>query len=575
MPGLLVRWVSKLHHIWKGLQVSYYGGKYSIHRLLALEAYTKNTSLGRVLIICILTPLPMVAFVSIQALVPLQDPTAGWRSNFGFWIRSGILSFMVAHTLTTQATYIIDDISISSVRLAVLSACTSILFTAFAIGISAMLIFPVPFFVLTLAPVFYVALIISYRIVLGITLVRQALENRDQMLRFVCFVGAQNLMVFTYPAYETLFRVVKGSSYQIPVILLLPFIKVAVKNLVLRCMASMEDMLPEAVIFTVDFFNAVYVATCMQSANSATAITAITVTDLSQTTFMLFGLHQRTGTILSRLCQTIDNDLDGDNLVSALCILCRNPQKFLNQVRNNVHIRSCLPLILIGADNELLDRLESMSTRLASDTGQLLKLASSSSVHHIDVLQVPTKKVNRKIRNMFVQKRCDTIHPLDSGDMNATWAVKRRPVHSNPTHQSIILRETLEALFTTECIVVTAYLEAIVPLFYCCYMLVMTHLPSAHYHTEMTDVTPENVGKTVIPVFVFGMLQIATFVLLAVVIKRNCGMRILYQLAFVLETQMPLIQGKLIFWVLITLCFRVVHFGVDFTFHFSRQGYRR
>ncbi|KAL4133998.1 hypothetical protein PRIC2_004312 [Phytophthora ramorum] len=90
----------------------------------------------------------------------------------------------------------------------------------------------------------------------------------------------------------------------------------------------------------------------------------------------------------------------------------------------------------------------------------------------------------------------------------------------------------------------------------------------------MTNVTPENVRATIIPVFVFGLLQIATFVLLAVVIKRNCGMGMVYQLAFVLETQMPLIQGKLIFWVLITLCFRVVHFGVDFTFQFKNQGYR-
>ncbi|KAG3115824.1 hypothetical protein PI124_g12802 [Phytophthora idaei] len=91
----------------------------------------------------------------------------------------------------------------------------------------------------------------------------------------------------------------------------------------------------------------------------------------------------------------------------------------------------------------------------------------------------------------------------------------------------------------------------------------------------MTDVTPDNVGATVAPVFAFGLLQITTFVLLALVIKKNCGMNMLYQLGFVLETQMPLIQGKLIFWVLITLCFRVVHFGVDFTFQFSQHGHAR
>ncbi|KAF4144651.1 hypothetical protein GN958_ATG06181 [Phytophthora infestans] len=363
-------------------------------------------------------------------------------------------------------------------------------------------------------------------------------------------------MVLTYPAYEALFRFAKGSSYQLPVILLLPFIKVAVKNMVLRCMASMEDMLPEAVIFTVDFFNAVYVATCMQSASSATAITVITTTDLSQTIIMLFGLHHRTAELLPRLCQTIDIDPSGCDLVNALCALCGDSKKFKKQTRTDVSIRSCLPLVLADEDRELLAILERLSSEESSDVDHVLKISSSSSVQH---LVIPGKKPKRKFRNILVRKHNDIVHPLSSVDSTVTWATK---VHRHKSNQSVtILRETLGALFTTECIIVTAYLEAIVPLFYCCYMVVMTHLPSAKYHTEMTDVTPANVGATVVPVFVFGLLQIATFVLLAVVIKKNCGMNMLYQLGFVLQTQMSLIQGKLIFWVLVTLCFRVVHFG--------------
>ncbi|KAF1772913.1 hypothetical protein GQ600_24129 [Phytophthora cactorum] len=173
-------------------------------------------------------------------------PSTGMACKPRFWIRSGILSFMVVHTLTTQATYLIDGVVISVARMIALSACASILFTAFAVEISAWLLFPMPFFVLTLALVFYVALILSYRLVLGTQILHQMIENRDQLIRYSSFVAAQNVMVLTYPAYETLFRVAKGSLYQLPVILLLPFIKVAVKNMVLRCMASMEDMLPEA-----------------------------------------------------------------------------------------------------------------------------------------------------------------------------------------------------------------------------------------------------------------------------------------------------------------------------------------
>ncbi|KAG2886706.1 hypothetical protein PC114_g19128 [Phytophthora cactorum] len=121
-----------------------------------------------------------------------------------------------------------------------------------------------------------------------------------------------------------------------------------------------------------------------------------------------------------------------------------------------------------------------------------------------------------------------------------------------------------------ECLVIASYLEAVIPLFYVVYIIVIVRLPSARYHTELVGITLDNVGATVLPVFVFAFLQVVSIVLLVMLIRRNCGMRALYQLAFVLETQMSLVQGKLMFWMLITLCFRLVHFGVDFTFQFIR-----
>lgn len=99
------------------------------------------------------------------------------------------------------------------------------------------------------------------------------------------------------------------------------------------------------------------------------------------------------------------------------------------------------------------------------------------------------------------------------------------------------------------------------PLFYCSYMMVMVHLQSAQYHREMIGITRNNVVTTIVPLLVFGILQIASFVVLVLLIKHNCGMRALYQLAFVLEKQRALVQCKMVLWMLITLCFRVQHFG--------------
>ncbi|GMF50822.1 unnamed protein product [Phytophthora fragariaefolia] len=518
--------------------------------------------MSRVLLVCIGAPLPMVVFVSALALVPLQEPAAGCSANFGFWIRSGILAFTVAHTLTIQAKYHIDGVTISTSHQLLLSVMASLLFSAGAIAISQALIFPVPFFVLTMCPVFYVALITSYRIILGARIFRQILESRDKTIRYVSFVGAQNVMVFTYPAYEALFHAVKGSQYQLPAILLLPIIKMAMKNLVLRCLTNLEDMMPEAVIFTVDFFNAIYVATSVQSASSVAAIIAITVTDLSQTIIMLCSLHQRTMTLLPRLLQTVENEVGVDSVLNGLCALCRNPNLYRRNSRKHIFVRSCISHSLTATSRQLLTRLECIPSGVSSDLFKspgLLKLVSSPSVYTIELSD---RNPCRKVRSIFVQRRRETIYPItlntivSSGPAN-NGKSDSRAFAEGPT----ILREALETLFTTECIIFTAYLEAIIPFFYCSYMLVMVRLPNSRYHTEMAGVTPDNVVATIFPVFIFGFLQVATFLVLAAVINRNCGTKMMYQLAFVLETQKPLVQGKFMFWVLIMLCFRIVHFG--------------
>ncbi|KAF1780597.1 hypothetical protein GQ600_856 [Phytophthora cactorum] len=61
---------------------------------------------------------------------------------------------------------------------------------------------------------------------------------------------------------------------------------------------------------------------------------------------------------------------------------------------------------------------------------------------------------------------------------------------------SNILLESLQILFTTECLVTTAYLEAFMPLFYSSYMVLMVHLPNVRYHLEMAKVTRENIVST-------------------------------------------------------------------------------
>ncbi|POM63882.1 Hypothetical protein PHPALM_20662 [Phytophthora palmivora] len=269
MRSTLSFWGWKLLYAWKRSQVSYYGGKYSIHRTLALEYYTKNTSLQHVLLVLVCTPLPMVTLTLGQELVPMQDPTEGWSSNYGFWVRTSILVFVGIPTLIVQAMYFIDGVKIPVIRLILLSFIASVGVVAGSMVICAHLIFPVPFFLLAMFPVLSVGLIISVRIIIGMSIIRQILARGDQLTRYLHFVNAKCLLIFIYPAYEALFHAAHGTHYQLLVILLLPLMKMALKNMMRRRTAHMEDMTPEAVIFTVDLFNSIYMATFVANNNYA------------------------------------------------------------------------------------------------------------------------------------------------------------------------------------------------------------------------------------------------------------------------------------------------------------------
>ncbi|KAF1778444.1 hypothetical protein GQ600_26277 [Phytophthora cactorum] len=402
------------YRTWQRLQVSYYGGKYSMERVFALEAYARTTSISRVLMVCFGTPIPMVILVVLQELIPLQDPSEGWQANYGFWIRIVILAFVVGHTVMGQARFMIDGVVISAMRQILLSGCA--VYRSCVDNGSCV----------------YTFLIIGVRLIVGRHILNEMISHSDPLIRFICFVCAQVALACIYLSYETLFRMAEGTRYRMLVILLLPMIKVAVKNMLLRCTAHMEDMVPEAVIFTVDFFNTLYVATCMQSASSVVAVTAITVTDLLQSCVILYGLHRRTAMIrpkLRRLQYSKRRELCFDNgffLVPRF----RSSRKFLNK-----------------------------ATKSPPQLGTYFESAELRT------------------------------HATDS-------TLKHTKAQSVLKKRSTILIDTSEALFTTECIVVASYLEAIVPLFYCNYMLkwCISRVPSTTWRWLGNR---ENVGSTV------------------------------------------------------------------------------
>ncbi|EEY62880.1 uncharacterized protein PITG_15313 [Phytophthora infestans T30-4] len=72
----------------------------------------------------------------------------------------------------------------------------------------------------------------------------------------------------------------------------------------------MDDMMPEAVVFSVDFFNAFYIATSMQNASSTATVVIIMVVDLFHTFYALKNLQRRASSIMKKLHEDDQKLLD-------------------------------------------------------------------------------------------------------------------------------------------------------------------------------------------------------------------------------------------------------------------------
>jgi hypothetical protein len=546
---------SKIVRAWYSIQPTSYGGKYSIERMLALDEYIQTTSLRRVLVVIVATPVPMALLVIAQESVPLQDPAQGWNVNYGFWIRVVILQGTLACTSAIHAASTIDGATLSTWQLVVFCLCVSVLSTAADMGIAACWTFPVPFLTISLSIVVVFIVAMVFRAIVGGRAFRELGTHKQQLMEYNHFHTVNILMVTTYPAFQVLFQATIDTKWEPPTILLLPVIKFVLRYIYTRTFKTKEDMLPEEIVFSINFFDALYLATCMQSVRSLRTVMLIMAVDVIWMVIQLRRLHHRTRKILARLQQL--TEASSDELLGAVRSLCDRVQNVSQERKScDIRLRSCINAHKISDTSSLLlQKLDSQSVPVS--TVQRHPAQATAPITAVLIASSKPKWWQRVLRCSEVQPMT-TAHPV-----GPIWAHSGIQEARQPVDDSVAtLEEALEALFTAECLVLAEYVETFIPILYANYILLMVHLPSAKYHQEMQGVTKENVGGTVESVYLYGLLELVSFVALAVIMKRNCGIHALYHLGFVLETQTALVQSKMLIWAMMTLTYRVVHFGM-------------
>ncbi|KAF1778406.1 hypothetical protein GQ600_4277 [Phytophthora cactorum] len=561
--------------VWFALHLEHFGGKYSVERMLALEEYTRNTSLARVVLVTIGVPLLVIALVLCQESVPLQDPADGWEVNYGFWVRAGLVGVGIGNAASIQIGFWLDVPPFTLNQ--ILGYCTLMATGYIAAGMifASFWVFPIPFFMFCLCMVTTTVILVYIRLVVGAQGFRQIMSRREQLRRLNRVGTVQGIMYIVYPAYQILFTRASHSPYEIPVLTILPIVRLVLKLMFTRAAAHKEDMIPVQVVFTVDFFDAFYFASFIQSL-SPLALAGVMATDLFQTASEIHELRQRARRILSRIRRLPSMELHSDDLLEAVKEMCNRVDILGIQILKATQVRSCIYHQLSDEGRMLLDKLERY---LCTES------CSTSYQHNLKTLSRVALHANFVVPNAQVS-RADWIKCCCRGKVTVAPDLSKPPSVSSPkiddilsavsqksssrkqsaVNTSIVLQEALEVLFTSECLVLTEYMEVIVPTVYGIFVLTMVYLPSAKYHTELAGVNGDNVTNVVSRIFAYALMEFGSFVVLVMLKKRTCGINALYQLAFVLETQTLFVQSTLMMWILLTLTYRVV------TSRFSSSG---
>lgn len=100
----------RLEEAWNKIQVGRQGA-YSIERLESLDFYVRTTSKTRVILVCVLTPLPALLAAVLLECLPLRAPSEVWAANWVFWIRLGLMELVRSYAGTLQTIGFVPELN--------------------------------------------------------------------------------------------------------------------------------------------------------------------------------------------------------------------------------------------------------------------------------------------------------------------------------------------------------------------------------------------------------------------------------------------------------------------------------
>ncbi|GMF54929.1 unnamed protein product [Phytophthora fragariaefolia] len=285
--GRLWTWVRRVLDAWTSLHVEFQGC-YDTKRLLQLQDYAAGLSTARLVLVCLLTPLPSLCLSLLSDAVPLPPTEAGVTANWFLFVRSWVLTAVIGAAVLVQIDQGVTPLKMTLRQVSFISMLAATVAIAFVALLCHLIVFPLPFGTLFAGPP--CVLIIGAGVVI---LSRPHLranpslwnEIKGQLDVFYC----QTALTFIYPLYIYGYVSLSGLG-QASFVLLSPVIQIIAKNWISRKLTHHDYMKPETVVFSVEVMNALYSSSVLQGTSSWKSTVLIMGTDIVQFGLAMFDM---------------------------------------------------------------------------------------------------------------------------------------------------------------------------------------------------------------------------------------------------------------------------------------------
>lgn len=272
-----IQWcMRKLYVTWITWQVELHG-QYSFERLHNLLAYAQRTSLLRAVMIALLTPIPCLVLITLIDCVPLANPAAGTNANYVHWGRNYLTIVFMTYAFLEQFRYTVPGLPLDAIRCNIVVNLATFGGVAFQFLMSHVIGFPLPFSIVVGTPIWAIVIVTLFRYYFA-RLIREDTQFRIDLANAMGVFLCQVTLTFVYPAYVYGFQLIHPENQKFYVVLL-PLLKIFLKNWISRFLGELDDLKSEIVIFNVDVFNAFYVSCCMQRSSSISTTLVVSLVD--------------------------------------------------------------------------------------------------------------------------------------------------------------------------------------------------------------------------------------------------------------------------------------------------------